>query len=76
LKAEHSRENRWAGVDVLGKKIGNMNDLEVLEPLRVKVHAIKTATESAIMILRIDDAIFARRTKEDRPPERPESERE
>lgn len=76
LKAEHSRENRWAGVDVLGKKIGNMNDLEVLEPLRVKVHAIKTATESAIMILRIDDAIFARRTKEDRPPKRPESERE
>jgi len=69
LKAEHGKGNRWTGVDALKKEICNMKDLKVFEPLRVKVHVIKSATEAAIMILRVDDAIFAKRTKEEKIPE-------
>ncbi|MFQ5999987.1 MAG: thermosome subunit beta, partial [Candidatus Bathyarchaeia archaeon] len=71
LKAEHGKGNRWTGVDALKKEICSMKDLRVFEPLRVKVHAIKSATEAAIMILRIDDAFFAKRTREEKPPEKP-----
>mgnify|MGYP001111081296 CR=1 FL=1 len=71
LKAEHDEGNRWTGVDALKKEICNMKDLGVFEPLRVKVHVIKSATEAAIMLLRIDDAFFAKRTKEEKPPEKP-----
>jgi chaperonin GroEL (HSP60 family) len=37
-----------------------MSDKGVLEPLRVKKQAITSATEVAIMILRIDDVIAAK----------------
>ena len=38
-------------------KIGDMAKAGILEPLRVKVQAIKSASEAAEMILRIDDVI-------------------
>lgn len=71
LKAEHGKGNRWTGVDALKNEICNMKDPRVFEPLRVKVHVIKSATEASIMILRIDDAFFTKRTKEEKPPEKP-----
>lgn len=52
---------------------------EVLEPLLVKEQIIKSATEAAAMILRIDDLIAASKLKEEKGKERgggpePESE--
>ena len=41
-----------------GKAI-NMLDAGVVEPLRIKTQAIKSATEAACMILRIDDILAA-----------------
>ena len=38
-------------------KIGNMYSLDIVEPLAVKEQIIKSATEAACMILRIDDVI-------------------
>jgi len=70
LKSEHSKGNKWAGVGLSKKGARNMKSLEIFEPLRVKVHAIKSATEAATMILRIDDAFFAKRTMEEKPPEK------
>jgi thermosome len=71
LEVEHSRGNRFTGVDVMKKEVRDMKDPGVFEPLGVKVHALKSAAELAIMILRIDDAFFAKRTKEEKPPKRP-----
>ncbi|AEA47574.1 thermosome subunit beta [Archaeoglobus veneficus] len=60
LKKAHEDGNVYAGVNVFSGKVENMKELGVLEPLRVKKQAISSATEVAIMILRIDDVIAAK----------------
>jgi len=60
LRKAHSDGKKHIGVDVFKGDVGDMKELNVLEPLRVGVQAIKSATEAAIMILRIDDVIAAR----------------
>jgi thermosome len=59
LRKRHDKGEHWAGVNVLDdqNKIANMSDLNVLEPLRVKIQSIKSATEAAEMLLKIDDVI-------------------
>jgi len=59
LKARHDKGEKWAGVDVIQGKVTNVWELGVIEPLIVKKQIIKSATEAAIMILRIDDVIAA-----------------
>ncbi len=60
LRAKHAKpEGKYYGVDVYSGKIEDMKKLGVVEPLRVKTQAIKSAAEAAIMILRIDDVIAA-----------------
>jgi thermosome len=59
IKAAHEEGKRWAGVDVSTGKIVDMQQAEVLEPLKVKTQAVKSASEVAVMILRIDDVIAA-----------------
>ncbi|MGB3458650.1 MAG: TCP-1/cpn60 chaperonin family protein, partial [Halobacteriota archaeon] len=46
-----------AGLDVFKGEPTNMIEAGVIEPLRVKTQAISSGTESATMILRIDDVI-------------------
>ncbi|MEM3522701.1 MAG: thermosome subunit beta [Candidatus Bathyarchaeia archaeon] len=74
LRAEHEKGNVWAGIDVFSGKVSNMLKLNVLEPLRVKQQVIKSATEAASMILRIDDVIAAKGLKEEKEkgPSKPE----
>jgi thermosome len=62
LRAQHGSGNYLMGVDVLAGKTKDMVKAGVLEPLRVKIHAIRSATEAASLILRIDDVIAARRS--------------
>ena len=58
LRAKHEDpDNKYFGIDVTTGKIKSMIDLVVLEPLRVKQQVIKSATEAANMILKIDDVI-------------------
>jgi len=58
LRAKHENpENKHFGIEVTTGKIKNMLDLAVVEPLRVKQQVIKSATEAANMILKIDDLI-------------------
>ncbi|AEA47241.1 thermosome subunit beta [Archaeoglobus veneficus] len=67
LKAAHERGEKYTGVDVETGKVVDMKERGVLEPLRVKSQAIESATEVAVMILRIDDVIAAKgleKTKE------------
>jgi chaperonin GroEL (HSP60 family) len=58
LRAKHEEaDSKYFGIEVTTGKIKNMCDLVVLEPLRVKQQVIKSATEAANMILKIDDLI-------------------
>jgi chaperonin GroEL (HSP60 family) len=63
LRARHEKGEKWAGVDVFVGKIKDMWKLGVYEPLAVKKQIIKSATEAATMLLRIDDVIAAGRMK-------------
>jgi chaperonin GroEL (HSP60 family) len=65
LRAAHDKpEGQYKGVNVFTGKVENMRDKGVLEPVVVKEQAIKSAAESAAMILRIDDVIAATKPKE------------
>lgn len=57
LRAQHSQGLKWTGIDAKAGKIGNMLEREVVEPLSVKEQIIKSSTETACMVLRIDDVI-------------------
>jgi chaperonin GroEL (HSP60 family) len=57
IRAAHEAGNRTFGIDVYEGKPVDMLKAGVVEPLRVKTQAIMSATEAAVMILRIDDVI-------------------
>ncbi len=57
LRAKQSKGSKWTGIDVKAAKIADMSKLDIFEPLSVKEQIIKSATEVASMILRIDDVI-------------------
>ncbi len=57
LRSSHDKDGIWNGVNVFTGKIVDMMKDGVIEPVSVKEQAIKSAVESASMILRIDDVI-------------------
>jgi thermosome len=59
LRARQSKGSKWTGIDVRNARIADISKLEIVEPLVVKEQIIKSATEAASMILRIDDVIAA-----------------
>jgi thermosome len=76
LRAKHeSAASPSYGVDVFSGKVRDMLELNVVEPLRVKQQVVKSATEAANMILKIDDLIAAKgmekEAKEKKPPKGP-----
>jgi chaperonin GroEL (HSP60 family) len=74
LRAEHERkQSPFYGVDVSSGKVKNMLELNIVEPLRVKQQIIKSSTEAASMILKIDDLIASKgMEKEAKSPKKPE----
>ena len=76
LRAAHEKTDSQAmGINVFNGKVENMQEKGVIEPLVVKEQAVKSAEESASMILRIDDVIAATKPKEPgKPPGGPEDE--
>ncbi|OLD04628.1 MAG: thermosome subunit [Crenarchaeota archaeon 13_1_40CM_3_53_5] len=61
LRSKHEKAGTpWFGVDVFTGKVSDMRKLNVLEPLRVKQQVVKSASEAASMILRIDDVIASK----------------
>ena len=71
LRAEHQKGKTWAGVnllDVYKPQVSDMYKEGVIEPLRTKKQAIKSASEVAVMILRIDDIIAAGKSANQQPP--------
>ncbi|KAL3896550.1 MAG: hypothetical protein SGPRY_013246 [Prymnesium sp.] len=65
LRAKHARgENLTWGIDGEKGELADMNSLGVWEPLTVKMQTLKTAVESAAMLLRIDEIVSGTHKKE------------
>ncbi|MFB6204628.1 MAG: thermosome subunit alpha [Candidatus Nanohaloarchaea archaeon] len=59
LRNKHDEGEVWSGIDVTSGKSERLFDQGVVEPLQIKTQAVSSASESAEMILRIDDVISA-----------------
>jgi chaperonin GroEL (HSP60 family) len=69
LRLAHDKKEGGAiGVDVFKGGVKDMRKQGVVEPLRVKEQAIRSATEAACMILRVDDVIAASKPPPTPPP--------
>jgi thermosome len=60
LRSKHQKSGIKMGIDVYTGKVKDMFKEGVIEPLRVKSQAIDSASEVAVMILRIDDVIASK----------------
>jgi len=60
LRQAHKSGKKAAGINVLTGKVSDMKRDKVLEPIRVGKQAISSATDAAVMILRIDDVIASK----------------
>ncbi|MEM1539544.1 MAG: thermosome subunit beta [Candidatus Bathyarchaeia archaeon] len=71
LRAKHEDAATASyGVDVFSGKVRDMLELNIVEPLRVKLQVIKSATEAANMILKIDDVIAAKGIEKEKEKEK------
>ena len=57
LKASHDKDIKFAGINVFDGKVLDAWELGIIEPLKIKTQAIKSASEVTELILRIDDII-------------------
>ncbi|WP_019178756.1 thermosome subunit beta [Methanomassiliicoccus luminyensis] len=60
LRKAHKDGKTHAGINVYTGKVVNMLDEKVIEPIRVGRQAINSATDAAVLILRIDDVIASK----------------
>lgn len=74
LRSAHEEDKITYGVDVYTGKIIDMRAKGVIEPLKIKTQAIKSAAEAAEMILRIDDIISASKLERGGAPRMPSPE--
>ena len=63
LRSKQSKGSKWTGIDVINTIVTDMHKQNVIEPLVVKQQIIKSATEAANMLLRIDDVIASSKSK-------------
>jgi thermosome len=61
LRSSHEQaDGKYMGLDVFANTTKDMKAEGVIEPLKIKTQAIKSASEAAEMILRIDDVISSK----------------
>jgi len=65
LQSRHEKGELWAGIDAEAGKVTDMKSQKVYEPMSIKTQMIKSASEAASMILKIDDVIASSKM---RPP--------
>ena len=63
IRAKHAAGGKWFGVEAKEGKVKDMYKENVIEPVSVKEQIVKSSTEAACMILRIDDVIAAGKSK-------------
>lgn len=74
LKAKHSEGMIWAGVNAIDGQIDDMQKIGIYDTLRVKVHALNSATDVARIVLRIDEILPAKSHKKEEGEPKPEKE--
>ncbi|MDD4669284.1 MAG: thermosome subunit beta [Candidatus Methanomethylophilus sp.] len=60
MRKQHKAGKKYAGINPFTGKVEDMLKLNVIEPLRIGKQAINSATDAAVMILRIDDVISSK----------------
>ncbi|MBU4502387.1 MAG: TCP-1/cpn60 chaperonin family protein [Nanoarchaeota archaeon] len=68
MKSKHDAGMEWAGIDVFTGKVVDAWETGVIEPLKIKTQAVKSASEVAELILRIDDVIATSGSEGGMPP--------
>ncbi len=63
LRAKQNKGMKWTGVNVRNTTVSDMFKQNILEPVVIKEQIIKSATEAACMLLRIDDVIASSKSK-------------
>jgi len=63
LRAKQNKGMKWTGVNVKSTTVSEMFKQNILEPVVIKEQIIKSATEAACMLLRIDDVIASSKSK-------------
>ncbi|XP_071449620.1 T-complex protein 1 subunit gamma [Hetaerina americana] len=64
LRAKHATGETLWGIDGVTGQLASMKDLGIWEPLSVKMQVYKTAVETAILLLRIDDIVSGSKKKD------------
>ncbi len=77
LRAAHEKEDgKWISVDLNTGELVDMFKLGIIEPVSILATAIKSGTEAATIILRIDDIISASKLeKKEEAGKKPEEEK-
>jgi archaeal chaperonin len=63
LRAKQNKGMKWTGINVKSTNVLDMYKQNILEPVVIKEQIIKSATEAACMLLRIDDVIASSKSK-------------
>ncbi|KAG8222189.1 hypothetical protein J437_LFUL001281 [Ladona fulva] len=64
LRAKHATGENFWGINGESGQLANMKELGIWEPLSVKMQVYKTAVETAILLLRIDDIVSGSKKKD------------
>ena len=68
MQSEHAKGKKWVGVDGHLNKVADLFEINVIEPMVVKAQSIKSATEAATLLLKIDDIIAVSKSAPSGPP--------
>ena len=60
LKSRHDQDDTHAGINIFTNKVENVFNQGIIEPTKIKMQAISSSSEVAIMILRIDDVLASK----------------
>lgn len=71
LRAKHASNDSMFGINGETGEIVRMDELKIWEPLSVKLQTYKTAVETAILLLRIDDIVSGSKKKDRNDEPRP-----
>ena len=63
LKSMHNNGEINAGINIFTNRVENSIKAGIIEPMKIKTQAISSATEVAVMILRIDDVLASKSGK-------------
>jgi thermosome len=62
LKSKHDEGELYAGINIFNNKIQDVLREGIIEPAKIKLQLISSATEVAVMILRIDDVLASKKS--------------